>query len=83
VTRDDLLWFATRDWAAVAEAKKRHWLRRRRRSSYADLLQLSDDLRRHGRALAPASQPPDDRLADVEVHQRVGEALRAISRAAR
>ena len=83
VTRDDIIRFARRDWAAVARAKERHWMRRKEQASYADLLRLSHDLYCHARAVAPDGPSPDVRTADAHVHQRVGESLRAVTRAAR
>jgi hypothetical protein len=81
VTRDDLVRFARRDWAAVARAKERHWLRQRQSATYADLLRRSDDLRRHARAVAPDGPSSAVRHADIAVHERVGKALRAVARA--
>jgi hypothetical protein len=81
VSRDDLVRFARRDWTAIARAKERHWLRWKRTMTTADLWRLSDDLLRHAGARREWSLA--DRLADISVHQRVGQALRAVTRAAR
>lgn len=83
MTRDDLIRFALRDWAAVADAKERHWLRRRQQVGYDALLQVSDDLLRHARAASSTGAVLADRLADAAVHQRVGESLRAVALTAR
>jgi hypothetical protein len=83
LSRDDLVRFARRDWTAIARAKERHWLRWKRAMTAADLWRLSDDLLRHARARPGREWPQADRLADLSVHQRVGQALRAVTRAAR
>jgi len=77
VDRKDVLEFARRDWARVADAKKDVWLSRKRLSSPADLLVMADQLRRHARAMKPDWPSKAERAADLAVHQRVAEALRA------
>ena len=81
VTRDELVRFARRDWVAIAAAKERHWLRWKERMTPADLWRLSDDL--HSSARPRGDWLQSDRLADLFVHQRVGQALRAVTRATR
>ena len=81
VTRDDLVRFARRDWAAIAGAKERHWLRWKRRMTPADLWRLSDEMLRHSAARFHDQWSHADRLADLSVHQRVGQALRAVTNA--
>jgi len=83
MSRDDLRRFARRDWAAVAVAKEQHWLRRKRTMSPADVLQMSDDMRRHARTLQPDGPLEADRAADLATHHRVGQALRAVTHTAR
>ena len=83
MTREDLIRFARRGWAAVAAAKEQHWLRQKRAMSPAEVWQMSDVLRRHARTLNPDWPSQADREADIETHHRVGVALRAISRPSR
>ena len=83
MSRDDLIRFAARDWAAVAAAKQQDWLRRKRAMSPADILQLVDDMRRHARVLHPDGPSKADRAADLATHHRVGQALRAVTHPSR
>jgi transposase len=76
--RDDLIAFARRDWAMVAESKSRFWLERKRRLSVAELLAVGDELRRHAMAVRPDWPTAAERAADLAIHQRVTEALRAV-----
>ena len=78
VRREDLVRFARRDWAAIEEAKTQHWLRRRATMSSVEMWQFGYELWRHGRAVAPDQPSLADRLADLDVHQRVGRSLRAV-----
>ena len=77
--RDAILAFARRDWAMVGEAKARYWLARKRDLSAAGLLSVSDQLRRHALAVRPDWPSDADRAEDLAVHERVTEALRAVS----
>jgi hypothetical protein len=77
VDRKDVLEFARRDWARIADAKTEVWLSRKQSSSPADLLGMADQLRRHARAMRPDWPSEDERAEDLAVHQRVAEALRA------
>lgn len=83
VTREDLIQFARRDWAAVARAKDLHWLRRRAALPESDLWRRSDDLLRHARTASRVGPSRSEPFADWHVHHRVGLALRAVSRATR
>jgi hypothetical protein len=83
VSRDELIRFARRDWAAVAQAKQLHWLRWKAAMTPMDLWRLSDELRLHARATARRDSSQADRLADLSVHHRVAQALRAVTRATR
>ena len=75
--RKAVLEFARRDWARVADAKTDFWLNRKRASSPAELLTLGDQLLRHARTMRPDWPSEVERAADLAVHQRVAEALRA------
>jgi hypothetical protein len=79
MSREDLQRFAARDWSGVAAAKEAEWLRRKRTMSPLEVLQLSDEMRRHAHAVHPTPPTLADRLADLEVHHRVSIALRAVA----
>lgn len=84
VSREELIQFARRDWAAVAAAKEQHWLRLKHTMTYAELCRRSDELLRYARAARSGQgSSPADRVADVLVHHRVGLALRAVTRPTR
>lgn len=78
--RDAIRQFARRDWAAVNDSKTRSWRDLKDRRSATDVLLLADRLRVHARRLRPDWPTPQERLDDLLVHQRVGEALRAVAR---
>jgi hypothetical protein len=79
VDRDDILAFARREWSLVAEAKTEFWLTRKQGLSAAEILAIGDDLRRHAQAVRPDWPNEAERYADLAVHLRVTEALRAVS----
>jgi hypothetical protein len=81
VTRDELVKFIERDWAAIEDDKARYWAARKRSMSPAEALALGDDLRRHAQMMRPDWPSDTDRLADHEIHARVAQALRAVIRA--
>lgn len=76
--RDALQQFVRRDWSAVATSKARHWHALKARRSAADVLGVADRLRTHALRLRPGWPTRQQRLDDLLVHQRVGEALRAV-----
>jgi hypothetical protein len=79
VDRDALRQFARRDWSAVAASKTRHWRTLKTGRSAADVLAIAERMRLHAKQLRPEWPTPQQRLDDVRVHQRVGEALRAVA----
>jgi hypothetical protein len=79
VDSEALRQFVRRDWAAVATSKTRGWQALKARHSAADLLAVADRLRRHAQSLRPDWPSRQQRLDDLLVHQRVGEALRAVA----
>jgi hypothetical protein len=79
MTREDLVRFATRDWAAIDGERAAFWIDRKRRMSPADVLSLGDDLRRHASIVRPNWPTAADRSADLATHERVTEALRAVT----
>lgn len=70
--------FAHRDWSAVAASKTRFWLERKAQQPAAEVLEVAERMRRHARQMRPDWPTPQQRLDDIRVHQRVGEALRAV-----
>lgn len=77
--RNALRQFARRDWSAAAASKARHWRATKTGRSAADVLALADRMRVHAQQIRPDWPTPQQRLDDVRVHQRVGEALRAVA----
>jgi hypothetical protein len=78
VDRDDILAFARRDWAQVAEAKTEFWRDQKQGLTAAEMLALGDELRRHAQAVRPDWPSERERDEDLAVHYRVAEALRAV-----
>lgn len=78
--RDAVRQFAGRDWSAVDTSKTRFWHALKAGRSAADVLAVADRLRTHARRLRPDWPSAQERLDDLRVHQRVGEALRAVAR---
>jgi hypothetical protein len=70
----DIRAFARRDWAALNGCKARFWAERKRAMTAGDALELGDTLR-----LRPDWPDPTERAADLTLHARVAEALRAVS----
>jgi hypothetical protein len=76
--RADLQAFVERDWAAVEEQKARFWAERKHGMTAAEALALGDALRRHAQSVKPDWPDEGERRADLGVHVRVSEALRAV-----
>ncbi len=77
--RQDIVAFATRDWAAAADAKARYWAERKRSMAADQALAVGEKLRQHARSVKPGWPDADERAADLSLHVRVSEALRAVS----
>jgi hypothetical protein len=77
--RQDIADFARRDWAAVAEAKASYWAERKRSMAADQALAVGETLRQHARTIKPGWPDADERAADLALHVRVSEALRAVS----
>lgn len=77
--RDSLRQFARRDWSAVARSKTRFWHTLKARRSAAQVLDAADQMRVYVQRLRPGWPSRQDRVDDLLVHQRVGEALRAVA----
>lgn len=76
---DDIRAFARRDWSAVAESKAGFWAERKRAMTPDEALAVAEGLRQHARALRPDWPDIRERDADLALHTRVAEALRAVS----
>lgn len=79
MNRDDLVRFATRDWAAIEQDKAHYWAERKKSMSPAEALAMGNDMRVHALAVRPAAPDAGDRDADADTHRRVSEALRAVT----
>ncbi len=77
--RNALRQFADRNWLTVATSKTRHWRTLKTARFAADVLAIADRMRVHAQQVRPEWPTPQQRLDDVRVHQRVGEALRAVT----
>ena len=79
----DIVRFARRDWNALVGLKADHWASMKaRRGADAGLL-IADELRLHAQKVRPDWPSEQDRQDDLEVHVRVGAALRSIQVARR
>ena len=76
--REDIRTFATRDWAAIADTKARFWAERKRSMTAAEALATAEMLRQHTCQVKPGWPDADERAADMALHVRVSEALRAV-----
>jgi hypothetical protein len=79
VERSDILAYVHRDWQRLADAKMAFWLDRKHDLGPDDILAIGDQLRQHARAVRPDWPSEAERAADLAVHLRVTEALRAVS----
>jgi hypothetical protein len=77
--REDIRAFAGRDWAAIADAKATFWAERKRSMTAAEALATAEMLRQHARQMKPGWPDADERAADMALHVKVSEALRAVS----
>jgi hypothetical protein len=80
MTRDHVAAFVARDWQRLARSKAAAWRAARHNRTTAELLAAADTLRRHARAVKPDWPTAADRAADLATHQRVSEALGAVTR---
>jgi hypothetical protein len=76
--REDIRTFATRDWAAIGDAKARFWAERNRSMTVAEALATAEMLRQHTSQVKPSWPDADERAADMALHIRISEALRAV-----
>ena len=78
IGRQDLVDFAQRDWAAVAEIKSEQWLDRKRRFGGADAFRIADDLRHHVAMTRPDWPDAAERSEDIASHVAVADSLRRV-----
>ncbi len=76
VDLSDVAGFVKRDWAAVAALKERYWVERVKRLGPGEALRIADELRRQVVAARPGWPSPEERLRDLEDHERLAELLR-------
>ena len=72
--------FAGRDWKSVAASKEAQWLTERRRRGIRWCFEVAEGLRRQVVRQHPDWPTAADRAADLDVHVRVGNALRRVRR---
>jgi len=77
--REDIRAFAGRDWAAIAEAKAAFWAGRKASMTAEEALATAEMLRQHARQVKPGWPDANERAADLALHVRISEALRAVS----
>ncbi len=76
--KSDILAFAHRDWAMLAESKAAHWAKQKKSLGPAEAIRIGDALRRHARALHPGWPTEEDRAQDTATHARVASSLRRV-----
>ena len=74
--KEDLIAYARRDWAAIAEHKLRVWAQLKSEMTVADALRMGDDIRAHVSAVHPEWPTKEQRSEDLATHVRVSEMLR-------
>lgn len=74
----DLRAFAARDWAAVERNTAEYWRAWKQRHGAAGAIRIADELRRQAIAQRPDWPTHAERMADLECHLRVAEALRRV-----
>ena len=77
--REDIRAFAGRDWAAIADAKAAFWAERKWSMTAAEALAIAEMLRQHALQVKPGWPDAEERAADLALHVRISEALRAVS----
>jgi hypothetical protein len=80
MNREDIRAFARRDWAAIADAKATFWAGRKRSMTASDVLAIAEMLRQHALQVKPGWPNAAERAADLAVHVKISEALRAVYR---
>jgi hypothetical protein len=81
--RQDIVAFARRDWAALAEAKSSYWAERKRSMAADQALAVGDSLRRQVREIKPCWPDAGERAEDLAIHLRVSGRRAALAARAR
>jgi hypothetical protein len=79
VNPDDIRAFARRDWAAIADAKAAFWASRKQPMTPVEALEIAEMLRQHVLRVQPNWPDDAEREADLAIHVRISEVLRAVS----
>ncbi|MGZ8781360.1 MAG: hypothetical protein ACXW31_15685 [Thermoanaerobaculia bacterium] len=74
--KEDIIAFARRDWASLAEAKERYWAKRKSSMTPGEALRLGDALRADAEKLRRRGPTSEERAEDLLTHERVAEMLR-------
>jgi hypothetical protein len=78
VKKLDILAFARRDWAAVAESKAAYWASREKAAGAGAGIEAGDQPRRQILMSHPGWPAEEDRQVDIETHVRVAACLRRV-----
>lgn len=78
MTREDLVAFVNRDWAAVNTLASKYLRKRKRALGASEALRIGDQLRLHVTSLRPDWPREADRAEDREAHRRLSERLRNV-----
>ncbi|MEM7481612.1 MAG: hypothetical protein AAF481_10600 [Acidobacteriota bacterium] len=74
----DLRGYANRSRSSLAEIEAAYWRSRKDRFGAGEGLRIAAELREHVRTVRPDWPTPEDRLADLQAHIRLGELLRSV-----
>ena len=74
----DLVRFARRDWAAIAEIKAAYWSELEREHGPGAGVLIGEELRRQRLAIDPDWPGDEERALDLATHERVSRALRRV-----
>ncbi len=75
----DLIEFAHRSHADLAEIDAAYWRRRKRSLGDGEGVRVADELRKHVLAVQPDWPTAADRAADFKAHVRLSEQLRSVT----
>ncbi|MGH9369763.1 MAG: hypothetical protein ACRD3M_19095 [Thermoanaerobaculia bacterium] len=79
--QSDLIAYARRDWALLAQVKAAHWARVKRRSGVVRAVRAGEELRQLVRRIHPEWPTEEDRKRDLATHARVAASLRRVASA--
>jgi hypothetical protein len=78
ISKEDLIAYARRDWAAFERMKRERWAEQREQMTAADVLRMGDALREWVQTIHPDWPTDEDRKKDIATHIRVAEMLRRV-----